>query len=163
MKRLAITLATVALLAFPVVALAGSQFYPSSCVDTWFNDASRVTLYENYESDHSNGDDYLIDCFNEDMLDMPHAPSGACQGDGIFDGVPDNWHDCISSIRAYIPTAWKLCLYTGYNWGGTTYGISATWNGQRRDFGPGSGQFHFPKDALRSYRYVLASQPCYTG
>lgn len=157
MRRLLVIAATLFALAFPASTLAASQFYPSSCATDWRNDASRVYLYENTISDTSNGNDYLIDCLNLDQLDMKHVPTGSCNA--VFKPVFDDWSDCISSIRAYIPSGWKLCLYRGFNWLNYMGGISSNFNGGRYDM----SWFGFPNDALRSYRYVLASQPCYEG
>ena len=151
-KRLLIATVAVIALAFPIAASAAPQYYP--CDSSHFRtDTIKVILYENSDTDHSDGDDYLLDCANSegDLGSIAHAPAGGCNAPLH---LADNWSKCVSSVRPYMPSGYIFCLYSEKNFGGLdAFAFGSGWTGRRANLGEDGQNDFFFSDALISYRF----------
>lgn len=127
--RLAVVGGLVALLMLvPGVALAGTQ---GSCSS---GDATKVRLWENEESDTSDGNDSVWVCVAEDWLrDISHTLSGDCNRPWPPSGT---WNDCVSSYTIWVPDGKRFCLYRDVDNGTVIQNKLGPLNGVRIDLSP---------------------------
>lgn len=106
-----------------------------------------------YESSSATGDNLVANTYFQNLAGYTHIFSGHCQRASVI-YLADDWNDCISSVRMWINSGQKLCLY--YNaWYNSTMAYY---------YGPRSGTTinltGGKNDALSSIRFVSSSSSC---
>ena len=138
----------VSALVVPVTVLAGQQ---GSCT---VQDNEKVLFYENSIGDTSDGDDTLYQCGTgyAALGNLEHTLAGRCKSANIK--IDDDWGDCISSIRAFIPSGRAFCGYNLPNYTGSpTIRINASSSGVRVSAGA-------LNDGLDSWKFVNSATAC---
>jgi hypothetical protein len=150
--RLLTILATLAMvLTFVPVVSAASQ---GSCLQA---DTSQVFLYENIDSDGSDGDDQLIWCSDlVNLASVNHTLLGNCNN-GNFGST--TWNDCVSSFRVRLPAHSRWCAYWNSSYAGAVIAQIVNPN----SVSAWSNTINFAvlnRDALSSFRWTGEGGPC---
>lgn len=100
-------------LAIPAIVLAGQQ---GTCP---VSDPEKVLFYENAIGDTSDGNDTLYQCGTgyANLGNLQHTLPGLCKSHNIR--LDDDWGDCLSSIRPFIPAGRSWCGYNLPNYTGS--------------------------------------------
>lgn len=116
LAALALTLAT------PGLTLAATQ---GGCLST---DTTKVLVYEDA---NWSGDALWLCDSNPDLGNVSHTLEGWCNG--RWWGIADNWNDCISSAKIWLPAGWCMAFHQHANYqtdGGGSYGVwVGPWSG----------------------------------
>ena len=109
--RLAIVLCILTIVAvFPMTVLATYGQSASACGSAANYGNTRICVYENA---NGSGDRLTTNATLSNLHNVNHTLAGDCNA-----VLPQStWADCISSVRAYIPSgsAMRICLYVNLN------------------------------------------------